>query len=143
MSISRVARVQYGQELAQITAHLNDHLGWYTTNRCYVGRHVGLRALRDMFFSSLTLTYTERFRLTVFLLWNGVSPYHVQRWYHLRGLLRDYQAHQHVQSLIDEWNGGCIRWIQRNYWTWCCHNDCWWDIGTDTPHQFPNGGVFV
>jgi hypothetical protein len=128
------ALVKRGPQLAALIADLNDRVGWYVGLRCYVERHAGLQQLKDMFFSEFTLTYLERFRLTVFLLWNGVSPYHVLLWYDLRGLLRDSEAWRHVEYLIAEWNDGCRKWA--SHWTWCTHNDCWWDIGRMAPHQF-------
>jgi hypothetical protein len=50
-------------------------------------------------FASRHLHYQERFRLTIFLLGNGVDPEHILQYYSVMGSLRDASAVRHVQSL--------------------------------------------
>ena len=117
----------------ELKEFLEDKLGFEVYAHLYASRP-GLQELKCLFFSERSLEYVEHFKLTLFLLWNGVSPAHVMRWYRVRGLLRDVAAVKHVESLLQEWNANDPKWDR--YFTFCLTHECWWDIGFNHPHFF-------
>jgi hypothetical protein len=121
----------------ELHALLVDVLGFQAHRSLYDFRP-SVGEFRRLFYSSRPLVYQERFKLTVFMLWNHCSPDQVMAWYQIRGLLRDHSAVLHVQSLLQEWSQNDPKW--NSYFTFCLGNECWWDIGSNQPHVYGTRG---
>ena len=90
----------FTQQYADITDLTGDPLNW-PEQICAIRKHRHASKFEDFrrLFISPTLKYRERFKLTLFLLGNGVNPTMILEYYAANGTLRDVSALRSVKAL--------------------------------------------
>ena len=80
-----------------------------------VRRHACAREDFRRLFIAENLKHGERFKLTLFLLSNGVPPIMIEEYYTANASLRDESAVRSVKAMLDEYK--CLDELKRNSWS--------------------------